>query len=156
MRKDRTKNFLGRDFKKERTEDKLSNEKRSQLMSKILSRNTKFEQNFMALLKKSTPIEFQTHVNEIKGKPDLVFMNQRVCVFLDSDFWHGWQYPRWKHLLKNDFWRTKITNNRKRDAKNLHFLKKRGWKVIRIWEHQVKIDPEKAINKVTNSLISKV
>lgn len=104
-------------------------------MSKIRSKNTKFEVNFIRLLRKQTKIKFKTHVRSIGGNPDIVFSKQKICIFLDSDFWHGWQYPRWKHLLKNDFWRDKIENNRRRDKKITSFLRKNDWKVLRIWEH---------------------
>ena len=77
-------------------------------MSKIRSKETKFEREFILRLKKSTRKKFKVNVTSIKGKPDIVFEKHKVCVFLDSDFWHGWQYPRWKHLLKDDFWREKI------------------------------------------------
>ncbi|OJI06596.1 hypothetical protein BK004_02820 [bacterium CG10_46_32] len=107
-------------------------------MSKIRSRDTKFEKEFIALLKKETHKKFLTNESSIKGKPDIVFVKSRVCVFLDSAFWHGWQYPRWKHLLKNDFWREKIEKNRKRDKKTTAYLRRNGWIVMRFWEHQIK------------------
>lgn len=146
--KKKTRNYLNRDFKKKRSVDKLSKEHRSALMSKIRSRDTKFEKDFVAALKKATRRKFSLNVASIKGKPDIVFANNKVCVFLDSDFWHGWQYPRWKHLLKNDFWRTKIENNRARDRKTTAYLKRQGWIVIRIWEHETQRKLNKAIEKI--------
>jgi len=123
--------------------DKFSKKKRSEIMSKIRSNNTKFERKFIAVLKKLTKKKFQTNVASIKGKPDIVFKKDKICVFLDSDFWHGWQYPRWKHLLKNDFWHKKIENNRKRDRKTTAYLRKNGWHVIRIWGHELLQNKEK-------------
>lgn len=121
-------------------------------MSRVLSKNTKFELNFIELLTVSTNKPFLTHIKALHGNPDIVFPEQKVCVFLDSDFWHGWQYPRWKHLLKNDFWKEKIQNNRKRDVRNTRRLKKEGWKIIRIWEHNIKKDPTPYIDKINNTL----
>ena len=144
----KTRNYLNRDFKKQRKDDALPTKKRSELMSKIRSKDTKFERTFLGVLEKSTRKKFQTNVTSIKGKPDIVFRKDKVCVFLDSDFWHGWYYPRWKHLLKNDFWREKIENNRKRDRKITIYLRKNGWKVYRFWEHNVKKDIKKLINKI--------
>ena len=69
-------------------------------------------------------------------------------MFLDSDFWHGWQYPRWRHLLKDDFWRSKIENNRTRDLKTTRYLKYHGWRVLRIWEHKINLDPKASIEKI--------
>jgi len=146
--KKKTKNYLNRNFKKSRSADKLTKKRRSDLMSKIRSKDTKFEKEFIAALKKATRKKFKTNVASIQGKPDIVFEKDKICVFLDSDFWHGWQYPRWKHLLKNDFWRTKIKNNRKRDKKTTAYLRRHDWKVIRIWEHEVKRNQRGVIEKV--------
>jgi len=144
----RTNNYLGRNLSKKREEDRISKEDRSNLMSKIRSKNTKFEQRFILELKKYTKNKFETNIKELKGKPDIVFKKYNLCVFLDSDFWHGWQYPRWKHLLKNDFWRSKIEANRKRDKKNTQHLKRNGWNVIRIWEHNINKDITKEIERI--------
>ena len=144
----RSRNYSNRDFKKKRSNDLLSKKKRSELMSRIRSKDTNLERDFILALRKFTRIKFQTNVQAIKGKPDIVFLKYRVCVFLDSDFWHGWQYPRWKHLLKNDFWREKIEKNRRRDLLTTQYLKRHGWKIIRIWEHEIKKSPKYAIERV--------
>ena len=119
----RTKNYLNRNFKKERSDDSLSTKKRSELMSKIRSKETKFEQEIVCALKKTTRKKFQTNVASIRGKPDIVFHKYKVCVFLDSDFWHGWYYPKWKHLLKNDFWREKNRKQPKARPKEYFLFK---------------------------------
>lgn len=143
-----TRNTLGRNLKKKRENDRISKSKRSSLMSKIRSRETEFELNFIKELRKRTRKKFEVNVNTIKGKPDIVFMKYSLCVFLDSDFWHGWQYPRWKHLLKNDFWRNKIEANRIRDKNTTKWLRRNGWRVLRIWEHNIKLDMDKEITKI--------
>lgn len=145
-------NYLDRNFKKERTPDKLDLEARSLLMSKIKSKNTKFESDFIELLNQSLNIRFRTHAKDLKGTPDIVFDEQKVCVFLDSDFWHGWQFPRWQKTLKNEFWVNKIENNRKRDKITTNKLRYSGWKVIRIWEHNIKKDPEKCVCQINSQL----
>ena len=147
---------MGRNFKKVRVAEALPPAQRSALMAKIRSKNTKFEDDFINLLSMKLPKQFATHVRNLKGTPDIVFDAEKVCVFLDSDFWHGWQYPRWKHLLKDDFWREKIVKNRRRDSKNTRYLKRSGWKVIRIWEHQIKLNPEKAIKRILMALGTEV
>ncbi|MBU2592591.1 very short patch repair endonuclease [Patescibacteria group bacterium] len=155
MPKKKINNYLGRNFKKTRENDKISNEHRSELMSKITSQNTKFELDFINLLKRSILNRFKTHDVSLKGKPDIVFQKEKLCIFLDSDFWHGWQYPRWRHLLKNDFWKEKINNNRNRDIKTTRFLRKRGWKVLRIWEHKYKCQPNEVIQLINQALYEK-
>jgi len=148
----RNKNYLNRNLKKERTNDRLTIEKRSVLMSKIKSRDTKFEKEFVKLLKQSLRHKFETNVLDIKGKPDIVFRKKKLCIFLDSDFWHGWYYPRWKHLLKDDFWRNKIENNRKRDIKTTRYLRRKDYIVLRYWEHQIKKTPNKVILRIKEKL----
>lgn len=141
------KNHLGRNFKTERTDDKLSQGARSNLMSKIKSNKTSFELLFFDTLTKND-IFFEAHPKGILGHPDLIIWEVNLCIFLDSNFWHGWQYPRWKHKLKNDFWRDKIEKNRKRDRRTTAKLRRDGYKVIRLWEHQIKNSPEKCIDKI--------
>lgn len=121
-------------------------------MSKIRSKGTAFEKAFIKELKKVTKDKSSLNVVSVKGKPDIVYTEKRVCVFLDSDFWHGWQYPRWKALLKDDFWRSKIEANRKRDKKVTAYLRANDWRVIRIWEHQIKKDPQQGIKRVLGVL----
>ncbi len=150
--KKKINNKLGRNFNRKRQKDKITADKRSSVMSKIRSRGTKFEKDFIDELSKKTKRKFETHVKDIKGKPDIVFRRKKLCVFLDSNFWHGWQYSRWKHLLKNDFWRGKIEKNRKRDRNTTQYLRREGWTVIRIWEHLIKTDFERALGKVLGNL----
>lgn len=138
--------------RKRKAGDGKSLEERSKLMSKIKSKGTKFEIDFLIELKKRSRIKFEVNVSDIRGKPDIFFRTRKVCIFLDSDFWHGWQYPKWKDLLKNDYWRKKIEQNRRRDRRITAYLKKNGWKVARIWQHEIKNDKEKVFNKALNML----
>lgn len=148
----RINNYLGRNFKAKRRPDKLTTPKRSLLMSKIRSKNTRFEENFIYQLKKETKTRFKTHIRQIKGNPDIVFEKQKICIFLDSNFWHGWQYPRWKHLLKNNFWRNKISDNRRRDKKNTKKLRAKGWTVLRFWEHEINKNQKTIFKDIKNKL----
>ena len=106
----------------------------------------------MSKLKKKTGKNFRINDRDLRGKPDIVFQKEKVCVFLDSDFWHGWQYPRWKKILKNDFWKKKIEDTRNRDAKITVYLRRKGWKVLRIWGHQINEKSSATIDKVINNL----
>jgi len=117
-------------------------------MSSIKSKETKFELLFIANLKKNTRKSFKTNVSEIRGKPDIVYVKYNLCIFLDSDFWHGWQYTRWKHKLKTDFWFNKIESNKRRDKQVTAYLRRNGWIVLRLWEHNIKKDIQKEIDKI--------
>lgn len=102
-KKRKIRNYLGRNFQNKNLGDKISVEKRSALMSKIRSKETRLELDFIKLLKKSTKFSFVTHQRDIKGNPDIVFRSKKICVFIDSDFWHCWQFPRWKKTFKMIF-----------------------------------------------------
>ena len=78
--------------------------------------------------------------------------NQKIAVFIDSDFWHG--HPKRCIMPKSNigYWENKIRNNCKRDKLVNRELKKLGWKVIRIWEHDIKHNPEKSLRKILNAI----
>ncbi len=132
--------------------DRFTPTQRSRLMSGIKSKGTRFELDFIELLKKTTRKKFDVCAKDIFGTPDIVFKKSKVCIFLDSDFWHGWRYSTWKTTLKDDFWRNKIEKNRIRDRKVSRRLRKEGWIVFRVWEHQIKKDPKKVLFTVLRIL----
>jgi DNA mismatch endonuclease (patch repair protein) len=133
----RIRNYAGRNYGKRRKKDPLSKKGRSARMSRIRGKGTKLEKYFIAALRKSTKRKFLVNPKGYFGKPDIVFSKEKLCIFIDSDFWHGWQFPRWKHLLKTEQWREKIRRNRLRDKKVTRKLKRLGWRVIRVWEHDL-------------------
>ncbi len=77
----RKRNYLGRNFRKKRSGDLLSKKERSVLMSKIRSKNTKFENDFIVALASITRNKFQINVPFIKGKPDIVFFKEKDMRF---------------------------------------------------------------------------
>lgn len=95
-------------------------------------------------------LRFQRHVRSLPGSPDIVFCRAKVVVFVDGDFWHGWRLPAWEHKL-TPFWRDKLRANRTRDQRNFRRLRAAGWKVIRLWQHQLK-QPGDCINRVMIAL----
>lgn len=75
----------------------------------------------------------------------------RICqesVFVDGDFWYGYNYNKLKPKLKNDFWVKKITRNIERDKEVNQKLKEIGWNVLRLWEHEINKDLGKCIKKI--------
>lgn len=119
-------------------------------MSRVRSKNTNFEKSVIIVLKKSG-LKFKTHY-KVMGKPDIAITEAKKAVFLDSDFWHGWRFSRWEKKLTSDFWKNKIGVNIKRDRKVSRLLKKEGWLVLRIWEHQLKRDFDESIEKIKTFL----
>jgi DNA mismatch endonuclease (patch repair protein) len=90
-------------------------------------------------------------VQNLPGRPDLVFRKQQLIVFIDGDFWHGYRYPLWKSRL-SPYWRAKVERNRKRDISNHRKLRRAGWHVIRIWEHEVKKDRSTCVDRIVTEL----
>jgi DNA mismatch endonuclease (patch repair protein) len=124
----------------------MTREKRSVLMSKIRGKNTGLELIVLKRLRKLA-IPMRLHSKSLPGKPDVVFPDVQVALFIDGDFWHGWRFPAWRSKL-SPFWQKKIDDNMKRDRRTIRRLRRLGWLVIRIWEHQVKRDIELCVNRV--------
>jgi DNA mismatch endonuclease, patch repair protein len=129
--------------------DIMTAAQRSRLMSRIRSKGTTPER-YMHELAEAAGLAFTRHNAEIAGKPDLAFASARLAVFVDGDFWHGWRLPIWKHRL-SPFWLDKISRNRARDARNFRRLRRRGWRVLRIWEHEIEQDPIRCVVRVADA-----
>ena len=95
---------------------------------------------------------FRKHYKQLQGNPDIVFVSKKVAVFFDSCFWHGCAMHCRMPMSNVDYWLAKIERNRRRDRKVTRILRFEGWKVIRIWEHEIKNNIEKAISKIEKNL----
>lgn len=121
--------------------DVMSADKRSLLMGRIRGKDTGPERIVAALLARHR-FKFEQHARDLPGRPDFVLRRRRVAILVDGDFWHGWRFPSWEHKLA-PFWRAKIGANRARDTRNIRKLRRSGWKVVRIWEHQLERGSER-------------
>ena len=130
--------------------DIMSTKTRSAVMSRIRGKGTKPELT-MARIFAAENFTFESHARDLPGRPDFVFRKEKLVVFIDGDFWHGWQFPRWQHKLSLE-WELKIAKTRRRDRRNFRKLRRLGWSVVRIWEHQVKADPQACLAKVVAAL----
>ena len=130
--------------------DNLTPEQRSYCMSSIKGKDTGPETRVRSELHKRG-FRFRKHLKELPGQPDVVFTKAKVAVFIDGDFWHGYRFPTWEHKV-SAFWKTKISKNRERDAKNHRRLRDLGWKVIRLWQHDLERDFRESIERVVSSL----
>jgi len=131
--------------------DVFTKKKRSEIMSKIRSRDTKAEKTIFHELKKRG-IYFRKYYSGIIGKPDIALPKKKKAIFIDGDFWHGWQFARTKSKLPKKYWREKIEINIKRDKKIRVKLKREGWEVLRIWEHEISSNFNIAIDKIASFL----
>jgi len=116
-------------------------------MSKIRSKNTKVELLIFRELRRKK-IYFQKHYKRASGSPDIALPRKKIAVFIDGDFWHGYRFSKNKKRLPRKYWRSKIEGNITRDKKNRAKLRREGWKVLRIWEHEVIKNHDKAFNKI--------
>jgi DNA mismatch endonuclease (patch repair protein) len=129
--------------------DIMSPTRRSQVMSRIRSRNTTPER-YLARLLGAAGLNFRRNDRRLKGCPDFTFPDSKLAVFVEGDFWHGWRFSVWKHKL-SPFWRAKISSNRARDQRNVRCLRRQGWLVLRIWEHEVEEDLSSCIHRITSA-----
>lgn len=131
--------------------DNLTKEQRRKNMRNIRSKDTVPERKVMRELRRRK-IYFADHVKGIAGKPDIVFQRKKVIVFIDSDFWHGHPKRFIMPVTNIEYWSDKIANNKERDRQITKELRLKGWKVIRLWEYDVKHHFEKSIKIILRAI----
>jgi DNA mismatch endonuclease (patch repair protein) len=119
--------------------DVHSKEIRSFNMSRIKGKNTKPE----ILVRKflfSNGIRYRLHDKKLPGKPDLVFPKYKKVVFIHGCFWHGHEGCKYFVVPKTrtEWWLNKICGNIKKDVQSITAVRKQGWKVIILWECELK------------------
>ena len=118
--------------------DNHTKESRSKNMSHIRSKDTKPEETVRKYLF-SRGFRYRKNVKSLPGCPDIVLPKFKTVVFVNGCFWHKHDCPRFVWPSSNiDYWTAKITRNVERDQENYHKLSQQGWKVIVVWECQLK------------------
>jgi DNA mismatch endonuclease, patch repair protein len=130
--------------------DNMTRAQRSATMSRIRAKDTQVELAVRRMLH-SRGYRYRVNVNWLPGKPDIVFTKAKLAVFIDGDFWHGWRFTQWSEKLA-PYWRQKIAGNKARDRRHSARLRRDGWAVMRIWEHEVKQDLDRCIGKIEAKL----
>ena len=110
---------------------------RSQVMSRIRSRGNKATELALASLFRRHGLTGWRRHQPVFGKPDFVFPKLRLAVFVDGCFWHGCPIHATKPRNNAAFWRKKLAANRARDRKVNRTLRAAGWRVVRLWEHDL-------------------
>lgn len=134
--------------------DMFTPEERSRIMGRIPSRgNRTTELRFLRILRRFK-VRGWRRSSRLPGRPDFVFHQHRVAVFVDGDFWHG--NPKQFRIPKSnvDYWRRKIDANRQRDRLVNRTLKSLGWRVVRFWESSLS-DGNRAIARLCRILRSR-
>jgi DNA mismatch endonuclease (patch repair protein) len=119
--------------------DVFTKSKRSEVMSKIRSRGNRGTELAMVSLFRAHRITgWRRHPKTVFGRPDFVFPKLKLAVFVDGCFWHA--CPRHSTMPRQHrtFWKEKLHRNRRRDRLVRRTLHARGWRVLRIWEHELK------------------
>lgn len=125
--------------------DVFTPDKRSDVMSRIRSHGNKgTELRLMEVFREHGFTGWRRR-QTLLGKPDFVFRAQRVCVFVDGCFWHGCPQCYRRPSTNRKFWDAKRERNMARDAEVTKALKKKGWRVLRVWEHDLKRKNEKRL-----------
>ena len=109
---------------------------RSEQMSRIRSRNTIPERLLRRALW-AAGFRYRLHWPTPAGRPDIVFPGTRVAVFIDGCFWHGCPDHYVRPGSREDFWSAKLAENVTRDRHQTRELEDAGWRVVRVWEHEV-------------------
>jgi DNA mismatch endonuclease, patch repair protein len=118
--------------------DTFSKQERSKIMRAVKSKGNKSTELRLIALFKQHGIKGWRRNFKLPGKPDFVFPKQRVVIFADGCFWHG---HGCRNTIPSDnaaYWRAKIERNRQRDQEVTAVLTAKNWRVVRIWECEIK------------------
>jgi DNA mismatch endonuclease (patch repair protein) len=134
--------------------DIFTKAKRSQVMSRIRGHSNKDTELALMKLLRCHHITGWRRNQPVFGRPDFIFRQARLAVFVDGCFWHG--CPKHCNMPSNNrpFWRKKLLANKARDRRVNHMLRKEGWRVIRIWEHDLANRAAKWVLKIQTELVS--
>lgn len=121
-------------------------------MSRIRSEGTKLEASLEKILE-TIPERLAIHP-KIFGKPDFAYPELKVAIFADSEFWHGYRWHEKKREIKTnkEFWLKKIERNMERDKEVTRKLEEQGWRVIRLWGHDINRQPNKCRSLITETV----
>lgn len=136
--------------------DNRTPEVRSRNMSRIPSKNTKPEEMVRKYLF-SQGFRYRKNVSNLPGKPDIVLPKYNTVVFVNGCFWHAHQGCKWfvPPKCNNDFWEKKFAYNVDRDEKNYNQLRELGWKVIIVWECEIRhSDKEKTLLNLKDKILN--
>jgi len=120
-------------------------------MSRIAGRHTRPERLLRSELWRSG-LRYRLHYQIVGVRPDIVFVGPRVAVFVDGCFWHGCPDHYVRPRSNTEFWSQKLRTNVERDARQTTELEACGWRVCRLWEHEVVQDPCAAAAEVERAL----
>jgi len=125
--------------------DVFSRRKRSEIMSRVKSSGNRATEFALMTLFRRHRISGWRRRARIFGNPDFIFPAQRLSVFVDGCFWHGCPRHSTHPSSNRAFWRSKLAGNKRRDRLVSRTLKQRGWRVLRVWQHELSRRNEKRL-----------
>lgn len=131
--------------------DVFSIKKRSLVMAAIRSKGNKDTELKLVSILRANHITGWRRNQKIMGKPDFLFRRERLALFVDGCFWHGCPVHGRKPGSNRGYWLKKLARNRLRDKTVVHHLKRKGWSVLRLWEHEL-AKTARAANKIKSGL----
>ena len=131
--------------------DVFTKKKRSEVMARIRSQGNRDTEIKLAALLRAADITGWRRHRHLPGRPDFVFESERVAIFVDGCFWHGCPKHGRQPVGNAEYWREKFAKNKARDTLVSRMLRKRGWTVIRLWEHHLLI-PAAALSRISRAL----
>jgi DNA mismatch endonuclease Vsr len=133
--------------------DRLTKEQRRKNMQAVKNKDSKIEKILRrALWKKG--IRYRKNYSKLIGKPDIVLTKYRIAIFVDSEFWHGYDWEKKKYEIKTnkDFWINKIESNINRDIFVTNQLRNDGWIVLRFWGNEIINNLEQCIKAIEDTI----
>lgn len=134
--------------------DTITPKRRSEIMSHIKSKDTSIELMVRRYLFK-LGYRYRVNYKKLPGKPDIVFTKNKIAIFIHGCYWHGHDCEsRYAHTSKSNkmYWGPKIQRTQQRDQKHIAMLEADGWKVIVLWECQIKENFNKVIQVLNYEL----
>ncbi|MEQ8703507.1 MAG: very short patch repair endonuclease [Phaeodactylibacter sp.] len=131
-------------------------EQRSRTMSRIRSKDTKTEVKLRKALW-AKGYRYRKNVKSLPGSPDIAIKKYKVAVFIDGEFWHGYNWEQKRQTIKRNraYWIPKIERNMERDRENTRQLQEKGWLVLRFWEQRLKKEFQTCLCLITEAIESR-
>jgi DNA mismatch endonuclease (patch repair protein) len=132
--------------------DTVDQKTRSRIMASVKSSgNRSTEKRLRSALIRAKIRGWRIQVRELPGTPDFVFEKEHLIIFVDGCFWHGCPYCYRRPNTSRKYWDDKVQRNISRDKKVKAKLRREGWSVIRVWEHELSNLPQ-VIHRILRKL----
>lgn len=139
--------------------DNRTAEQRTRNMQHIRQKDTGIEIQLRKALW-AAGYRYRKNVSSLPGKPDIVFTKYHICVFCDSEFWHGKDWDKNKERMKRannaDFWIKKIERTIERDSEVNQRLRLMGWQVIRFWGREIQKNTDGCVQTIKEAILDSI